>query len=207
MSYCVTILINNVVIPKEKIADCLKAINELHTPENLRKNKASGGDGKDLRYAWVDNPRELGFSNGFPTLTEAINAWNYEVFHNEDGSIALECYDGKKWGDDEVLYKTIAPFVRDGGEIEVIGESGAGGDKMFVCKTHGPITATEGVGTMCRTDANCAEFSRLIARAEKAEAERDEAREAFVDLARKVQDLAIETGKVSWSTPETKENK
>ena len=51
------------------------------------------------------------------------------------------------------------------------------------------------------------EIEMLRARAEKAEAERDEAREAFVDLDRKVQDLAIETGKVSWSTPETKENK
>jgi hypothetical protein len=33
-------------------------------------------------------------------------------------------FSGEKWGDDEILYTAISPFVEDGAAIEIHGEDG-----------------------------------------------------------------------------------
>ena len=70
-------------------------------------------------YSWVENPDD----NGFTSLLDAINAWRHDgVIGN--GDVEIYEFVGGKWGDEEQFYQTIAPFVEDGGTIEVRGEDG-----------------------------------------------------------------------------------
>ena len=105
----------DVRIPKDKQADCLKAINMLHIADVLKEN-AGGGSDNNPHYSWVNNPGV----NGFPTLEDALYAWRYEC-KEVDGVLTIFAFIGEKWGDDEVLYKALASFAEDGSSIEVEG--------------------------------------------------------------------------------------
>ena len=130
MGYCVEMNCQ-ITIPKRKAGACLKAINALHTDENLLK-KASGGSfggnsaslpiREQRCYAWVSNPPE---GKGFKDLKTALGEWRYDVHVDPKGDIHVDYFNGEKWGDDEVLYDAIAPFVTKDGSIECRGEDGA----------------------------------------------------------------------------------
>ena len=93
MGYYVSIDIAGVLIPAAREQDCLAAINAL----------SDGG------YDWVDAAPDPG---GYPSLLHAFGAWRYRVYTTEAGDTALEGFDGDRWGDEEVLFGAIAPFVR-----------------------------------------------------------------------------------------------
>lgn len=121
MGYCVNMEIGGLIIPAEKIAECLAAINELHTEDNLNKN-ADGGSSTEKWYSWVNNPKD----GGFKDMKEAISSWRYSGDFDDLGNFHFEYFEGEKWGGDEdYLYHAIAPFVNDGGLIECRGEDGA----------------------------------------------------------------------------------
>lgn len=109
-------------IPKFEQAKCLKEINSLHTSNNLIRYAHGGScnpEGIRQRwYSWVSNPPE----NGFSSLVEAFEAWRYEAKLQENGDLNVYQFTGEKWGDDEVLWVTIAPFVAPKGFISVYGE-------------------------------------------------------------------------------------
>ena len=124
MGYCVSMEIENLNIPLEKVKDALKAINALFEPK-LMKGQASGGSysgGKqtDWNYSWVDKPADGGFKN----LEEAFDAWRYSA-SNQDGSCEIECFTGEKLGDDPILWAAVAPFVNPKAVITCRGEDGA----------------------------------------------------------------------------------
>ena len=52
-----------------------------------------------------------------PTLSNKQN----ELSENDDG-VVLDYFNGEKLGDDALLWETMAPFIKDGGFIEVHGE-------------------------------------------------------------------------------------
>jgi len=125
MGYCVDIAIS-ASIPSKNVNKCLEAINELHTDENLLKNAHGFGTRKEVKvssyiwYSWVENP-----PNGkFPDLQTAFEAWRYKVTIDDKGNLVIDDFNGEKWGDDEIFYDTIAPFVKSGSLIEVRGEDG-----------------------------------------------------------------------------------
>lgn len=105
MGYHVTMEVN-LVIPGAggNRANCLDAINAMFD-----------GPGK---FAWVDNGHSL-------TLPEAFERFRYKS-REQDGGLDLYVTDfiGEKWGDDASLYGVIAPYVRSGGTIRVLGEDG-----------------------------------------------------------------------------------
>lgn len=124
MGYCVTMDICGIDIPKDKVEACLAAINELHTPENLKQASGgawSAGECVSRNYSWVSNPPE----GGFPSLEAALTEWRYDAHEDPNGNVHLDYFNGEKWGDDEKLIQAIAPFVDEGGSIEVRGEDGA----------------------------------------------------------------------------------
>lgn len=71
-------------------------------------------------YAWVTDSRYVNAK----TLEEAIEAWRWSLELDEKGDAVNLSFEGEKLGDDETLFKTIAPFV-DSGELEMSGEDGA----------------------------------------------------------------------------------
>ena len=117
MGYCVTIDIQNLIIPKENIQNCLNAINNLYKPEMI-KLFAWGGSPKEKCYSFTYNPE-----NGkWDDIKEAFDSWRYETEFDENENLVIIMFEGEKWGDDEVLYNTIAPFVQNGAIITIYGE-------------------------------------------------------------------------------------
>jgi len=110
MGYHVTMSVD-VVIPEQNIDACLQAINKLHTDENLSKH-THGGRG------WVDNPKD----GKFNTLQDAFSAWRYESHAATNGDVDVDNFNGERWGDDDQLFKAIAPFALRHSHIDVIGE-------------------------------------------------------------------------------------
>ena len=123
MGYCVDISIGGIDFPKDKVPAVLAAINALFSPENMKR--ASGGSwmgGKQTsrHFSWVSGPGP----EGFTTLVDALEAWRYDAHEDPNGDVHLNYFRGEKWGDDEVLYEALAPFVEEGATIECRGEDG-----------------------------------------------------------------------------------
>jgi hypothetical protein len=77
--------------------------------------KALPGD-----YSWVDGA-EVARAD---TLLKAVEAWNWDLIQDDDGSIGGVQFEASKAGDEEVLFGALAPFVEDGSYIEMQGEEG-----------------------------------------------------------------------------------
>jgi len=134
MGYFVDYSINELRIKKKNIPAALAAINQMHTDEELL-NYARGGtfgksvDDKPIKerkwYSWVDNPK----GDKFETITEAIEAWGLvDEMHpceiDSNGDFILDGYYSNKLGQQELLFKRIAPFTEDI-LIECRGEDGS----------------------------------------------------------------------------------
>ena len=90
----------------------LDAIKSLHGKETI-------GDASGRHFSWVNH--NFYESND---LEEIMADWRWEVFFNGNGDINEIEFVGQKIGDDEILFKAIAPFVEDGSYIEMCGEDG-----------------------------------------------------------------------------------
>lgn len=135
MGYCVTIEIDNIVIPSDKVAEALKSINKLHEPQNLNRY-ASGGSSKGERWYSFTN---LG-NPPFEDLVEAFDGWRYEAEQLENGDVILTEFNGEKLGDDVYLYQVIAPYVAGKGKISISGEDGGKWSYDFA---DGEMTSTD----------------------------------------------------------------
>jgi hypothetical protein len=70
-------------------------------------------------YAWVN-------SNFIDEakLPGAVEDWRWSLIPDEQGNVGNIEFLGEKLGDDEVLFKALAPFVKPGSFIEMQGEDG-----------------------------------------------------------------------------------
>lgn len=148
MGYYVDMKFSGVVIPKDKVEDCLSAVNELFTDENLQKYASGACDGpgtekKPVRqrfwYSWVRNPPEGEF---FDNLEDALSNWDFEVYSDNDDNVMIVDKDFGKMGDEEILFRQIAPFVKDGATIKCTGEDDEIWRYLF---TDGKCVEQEGV--------------------------------------------------------------
>lgn len=128
MGYNVNATISNVNISAINENACLAAINKMFDREVMKKN-ASGRSFSlnnqdwsldNIYYSWVQTPK-----NGFTSLVDAFREWGYETLIYNGDRLNLEYRDSEKWGDDEQLFATIAPFVESVGMITILGEDGA----------------------------------------------------------------------------------
>lgn len=127
MGYCIEVELKQpIVIAHYNMDQCLEAINKLH--ETGRK------------YRWVSNP-----DNGkFNSLEEALDAWRYFCQKEPEGVVITE-FTGEKYGDCEVLYRAIAPFVSRG-LIVMTGEDGEQWKYVFDCGKVSRSERSEGWG-------------------------------------------------------------
>ena len=107
-------------IKKENVDKALQAIKDLADPEKMKGN-AHGGSRTEIWYSWVTTSE---FVNA-GTLKDAIRAWRWEVDIDDEGNVCHLWFEGEKLGDDAVLFEALAPYVEDGGYIEMSGEDGA----------------------------------------------------------------------------------
>jgi hypothetical protein len=109
MGYCMTQQDSKFIIKIGNHKEALAAIKAL-------AGKETCGD----HFSWVDTSDFKKARN----LAEALDAWRWKVEVGEDYNIVGISFEGQKLGDDETLFRAIAPFVEPGSFIEMQGEDG-----------------------------------------------------------------------------------
>jgi hypothetical protein len=108
MGVAALLLKSNVEIDKANFAAALKAIQGIP-----RKDSA------DSEYAFV----EEGYREAI-SLHGALMKWRWEPNYCNDENIVGLDFLGEKLGDDDVLFATISPFVKDNSEICMASDQG-----------------------------------------------------------------------------------
>lgn len=72
-----------------------------------------------LRLSWMNH--DFYKINNFDDM---MARWDWEVQRDDSGNVDEIEFWGEKLGDDEELFKAIAPFVKEGSFIEMSGEEG-----------------------------------------------------------------------------------
>jgi hypothetical protein len=72
------------------------------------------------KYSWIQKNYQL--KN---TLKEIMNDWRWNICQDLRENVNDIEFEGEKFGDDDVLFRAIGPFVQAGSWIEMLGEDGA----------------------------------------------------------------------------------
>lgn len=111
MGYCIHQRDGNVFIARENLPKVHAAIAGLMTRAGLQPNGA---------FRWVTT----GAVSSARTVHEQLAEWRWEVQYAADGSITGLWFEGEKLGDDLLLLKAMAPYVRAGSYLDMQGEDG-----------------------------------------------------------------------------------
>lgn len=96
MGYCINLLDSSIHIKKKQFTSALEAV----------------------KVAFSENR----YIQTLTELEDAIYAFYYVPEFNHDGDICGINYEGEKLRDDEIFWSALAPYVEDGGFIEMGGE-------------------------------------------------------------------------------------
>ena len=125
MGYCVAVICNEVVLRSADVPRAMEVLRGLAL--------------KQHRYSWVESGCVLNCIDN-DDIIGAFSEWRYDAraLETEDPitalavtpqkvfpSIVIEAFTGDKLGDDEMLWRVLAPFVVSGATIEFRGEDGA----------------------------------------------------------------------------------
>ena len=122
MGYCMHPRAVHFFIDKTNVPKALAALKELPA----------------RHYSWV-NWEGSEFEGSF---AEALYEWRWEATLDDEGNVTDLDFCGEKYGDDDTLWETLAPFVQTGSYIEIQGEDGAIWRWVFVDITVRQIQAT-----------------------------------------------------------------
>lgn len=115
MGYCMRQVESEFFIEFAKKQD---ALNTLKTMDPKTKGRGFY-DGK-AQWAWVSQNAV----NEARTLEEALEEWGYSPSTDPEGNITDISFNAEKLGDEEHMFKVLAPFVREGSFLEMHGEDG-----------------------------------------------------------------------------------
>lgn len=119
MGYYVQLRDSKFFIAKKDFPRCMEALVALASKPELMGGLCSG-NGVTTRHAWVN----MDYVNK-KTLSDMIDCWRWNVYAEESGDIINIEFHGQKLGDDEALFRALAPFVKVGSYIDMEGEDGA----------------------------------------------------------------------------------
>ena len=97
------------------VSAAFAAVKGLASPESL------AAFGRNGRLLGLDAPKLLSATN----LEEALGAWSHSFDSDDDGNLVALFLDGDRFGDYEILYRTLAPFVKSGCYLGFEGEDGS----------------------------------------------------------------------------------
>lgn len=121
MGYYISQVDSKFFIPKELFGPALAAIREVMYDSDSMQGGAWNAEGRSERwYSWVSTEEVMKAE----TLKEALWAWRWEAYIDENGDIADISFQGEKSGQEEVLWRALAPHVKDGSYICMRGEDG-----------------------------------------------------------------------------------
>ncbi len=141
MGYCVELLDSKFEIKAEKARAALKAIKALDPARDTGSGGSSGGSFNfktEVWFAWVITEEYKKARN----LAEAFEAWRWGLSVNYNGDWSDIAFNGEKYGDDDIFFDAIAPYVTPGSYIEMLGEDGARWRWVFDGKTCKQVHAT-----------------------------------------------------------------
>lgn len=127
MGYYIQMRDSRFHVPAENKDAALEAMRAMWAPEAVEANDPRGGQwdgGKLIRrwYSWM-NGTSLG--NGTcSSFEEGMTDWRYPVTVDDKGNVIGIDFEGEKLGDEDHLWKAIAPFVTPDSYIEMSGEDG-----------------------------------------------------------------------------------
>lgn len=111
MGYYISIQNIDVKIRHSNKTACMEAIRGLVGKETIK-------DGSGRHFSWVDRD----FSSK-RNLREMMKCWRWSC-KNKGNFFVVEEFLGEKYGDDELLFTALAPYIEAGSEIHFIGEDG-----------------------------------------------------------------------------------
>ncbi len=88
-------------------------------------------------YSWMN---DIDF-NDFRSIEDALQAWGWPVTLDQDGNVIDIHFENEKMGDEDKLFDAIAPYVRPGSYIEMVGEEGDRWRWVFDGKTCKEVAA------------------------------------------------------------------
>lgn len=92
----------------------------LKTLKRLRPTSGGGWSNGRKEWSWVSQDQVTKAE----TLEAALEEWRFPVKADAEGNIISIYFDGEKLGDEDQLFKELAPFVKSGSFIEMGGEDG-----------------------------------------------------------------------------------
>ena len=129
MGYCMYQEDSDFFIKAKDKDGALAAIRALAGKETIT-------DSSGRHFSWVSQ----GFEKS-PTFNTIMGEWRWQVSEDTNGDVVAISFEGEKIGDEETLFKAIAPFVKKGSFIEMRGEDGLMWRWIFDGKTVKEITA------------------------------------------------------------------
>jgi len=119
MGYCIEMTESNFVIKKENFEKALKSLKDVFVPENMTCCDCISGKNY-YHFSWVDTKTVLKSTN----LGEALEEIRYIPKFNQDGDICDVEFIGEKYGDEEIFFNALAPYVESGSYLYFKGEDG-----------------------------------------------------------------------------------
>ena len=120
MGYCIKMTDNNFIIKKSNFEKALKDLKGVFIPENMTCYDYFNGK-KHPHFSWVNTRTVLDST----TLEEAMTEIRNEPIYNVNGDICNVEFTGEKYGDENVFFSAIAPYVEDGSYLAFKGEDGS----------------------------------------------------------------------------------
>ena len=115
MGYCIELINNQFVMKKENFGKSLIALKKCFTEENMTISDASG-----KHFSWVSTKAALNSS----TIDEALETIRYIPIKDENGNIQKLKFTGEKYGDEEIFFNALAPYIEPGSYLSFEGEDG-----------------------------------------------------------------------------------
>jgi hypothetical protein len=121
VGYYITQQDSKFFIPKELFGPALATIKELMQDTDSMVGGSWNEDGTSQRwFAWVSTEEVMQSE----TLKDALWAWRWEAFIDDNGDIADLSFQGEKSGQEAVLFEALSPHVKEGSYICMRGEDG-----------------------------------------------------------------------------------
>lgn len=119
MGYCIEMTESKFAIKKDNFENALKSLKAVFVPENMNCYDYIGGK-KYPHFSWVDTRTVLESIN----LVEALEEIRYVPQYNQNGDICNVEFIGQKYGDEEIFFRALAPYVEAGSYLYFKGEDG-----------------------------------------------------------------------------------
>lgn len=130
MGYCIEMTDSNFIIRKNNFEKALEALKKVFVPENMSCMDHINGENYP-HFSWVDTKIVLDST----TLEEAMDEIRYTPIYNIDGDICDVEFTGEKYGDENVFFAALSPYVETGSYLSFEGEDGESWKWIFKNET------------------------------------------------------------------------